>query len=454
METTVLPTSDPVTPAPEVAAPAVETQAPVGRQERVSAVDVLRGVSLLGILLMNILDFGLPRAYDDPTNAGGATGINLWTWFTVSVLFEGKMRAIFSMLFGAGLILMTSRADERGDARIADIWLRRNLWLLLIGAAHGYLLWGGDILYAYGLTGVLLYPFRKLSPKAMLIAGVLLLASQSPKSWVDGIETRVLKVEAELAQTVEGSKLPITDELKKAKEKWEEKRKSAKPDKTEIDKVIAQHRGSWANVARHRAGETLGWHTKGMYLWGLWDAAGMMLLGMALMKWGVLTAGASRNLYLAMMLIGYGIGIPVRAWACWYVMEAKFDMLAFSSAGLTYDLSRLTIAAGHVGLVMLVVQSGVLLWLVRRLAAVGQMALTNYLTHTLVCTTFFYGYGLGYYGLLQRHQLYYLVAAIWVAQLILSPVWLRHFQFGPAEWAWRSLTYWKRQPMRLEAAHG
>src|SRR5947209_20423323 len=137
---------------------------PVERAERVSSVDVLRGFALLGILLMNIVGFGLYfSAYDDPTVAGGATGINLWIWIVMHVLAEGKMRCLFSMVFGASMLLLTSRIEERqAGTASADIYYRRSLWLMLFGIVHAYLLWAGDILYWYSLCGLVLYPFRRM----------------------------------------------------------------------------------------------------------------------------------------------------------------------------------------------------------------------------------------------------------------------------------------------------
>ena len=145
--------------------PANHTFAPVIVKERISSVDTLRGFALLGILLMNIVGFALPgNAYDDPTIAGGATGMNLAVWAVNYILFEGKMVAIFSMLFGAGVILLTSRAEQRGaEAAIADIYYRRTLWLIAFGMAHAYYIWNGDVLYFYGCAGLVLFPLRKLS---------------------------------------------------------------------------------------------------------------------------------------------------------------------------------------------------------------------------------------------------------------------------------------------------
>jgi uncharacterized protein len=117
-------------------------------------------------------------------------------------------------------------------------------------------------------------------------------------------------------------------------------------------------------------------------------------------------------------------------------------------AGSTYDLGRLTVALGHLGLIMLLVRMGILRRLTRSLAAVGQMAFSNYIFQSVITVIVFTGTGFALYGRLQRYQLYYFVAAIWMFQLVVSPIWLRHFRFGPLEWCWRSLTYWRKQPMR------
>src|SRR5882724_324262 len=156
----------------ELTAPSSEAPqiAPVSRAERISSVDLLRGFSLLGILLMNIVSFGLPGpAYDNPAAAGGSTGWNLYIWATNYILFEGKMRAIFSMLFGAGIFIFTSRLEDRGAGiRTADLYFRRMLWLLAFGMVHAYFFWVGDILYSYALTGLLLFAVRKAPSKYLL----------------------------------------------------------------------------------------------------------------------------------------------------------------------------------------------------------------------------------------------------------------------------------------------
>jgi hypothetical protein len=154
-----------------------QAPAPVEQAERITALDTLRGFALLGIFLMNIVFMGLfAAAYDDPVAAGGSTGANLWVWAVLHVLAEGKMRCLFSMVFGAGVILLTSRLERKGGTSAdtsADIYYRRTLWLLVFGIADAYLLWAGDILYPYALCALALYPFRKMAAKKLLIIGAL-----------------------------------------------------------------------------------------------------------------------------------------------------------------------------------------------------------------------------------------------------------------------------------------
>ncbi len=150
-----------------------------------------------------------------------------------------------------------------------------------------------------------------------------------------------------------------------------------------------------------------------------------------------------------MVLLGYGIGLPLMVFDASKLIEHSFSVSYEMHGSFFFNyFGSVVVALGHVGMLMLIVQSGALAWLTRRLAAVGRMALSNYLTHSIVCTTLFYGYGFGLFGDINRTGLAAIVLIIWVSQLLLSPIWLRHFRFGPAEWLWRSLTYWKLQPMR------
>jgi uncharacterized protein len=418
----------------------------VPADKRIEALDFVRGVALCGILLMNITGFGLPDAYSNPANSGGATGADLWAWVVTQVFFEGTQRALFSMLFGASTILLVSRLERAGRTDAADIYYRRNLWLIGFGMINAYVfLWYGDILYAYGLTALFLFPFRKLAPKwlvAIGVAGMLFAAGWNGVDTIRLLDKHAAFVEAQAAQS---ARRPLTTEQQAALTAWNEAREEFKSTPQEIQQSIDRHHAGYATlfprVARANA-EIQSWD---MYRY-FFDIFSMMLIGMALFRWGVLTIERPARLYWAMLALGYGIGITVNVFETKWVIDHQFSALSFAQSGISYDLGRLTTTIGHLGALLLFVRSGALGWLRRAFAAVGQMAVTNYLTHSVVCLIFFTE--LGWYGALSRYQLYYVVAAIWAVQLVLSPLWLRHFRFGPVEWLWRSLTYLERQPMR------
>lgn len=422
---------------------------PVRAEERISSLDAVRGFALLGILLMNIVGFGLHAAYDDPTNAGGATGANLWSWIVMHVLAEGKMRCLFSMVFGAGVVLLTSRAEGRGaGASTADIFYRRNLWLLGFGIAHAFLLWHGEILYPYALCGLALFPFRHARPKTLLSIGGAMLVIIAAANIYNGYETRETIENGQAAERAEKGGAKLTEEQVKAKEKWEGLRKQAKPTPEEVEKTNRRWRGNLWEVLKVRAEIVWRWHSLAYYHYMMLDLFSMMFIGMAFYKLGVFSGGLPARHYAWMAAVGYALGLSINSYTAYVRVASKFDLVTSAYSFVTYDIGRLSIALAHVGALMLVMKAGTLTFLTRPLAAIGQMALSNYLTHSLVCSTLFCGYGFALFGRLERHQLYYVVAAIWAVQMVVSPIWLRHYHFGPAEWAWRSLTYWKKQPMR------
>lgn len=418
--------------------------APVSR--RIESLDFIRGCALFGILLMNIVGMGLGPAYDNPTIAGGDTGINLWTWFFFNVGFEGTQRALFSILFGAGVILLTSRLEKSGRPDATDIFFRRNLWLIAFGLFNAWvLLWVGDILYYYGITALFLFAFRKLAGKSLLALGVgsLLIGA----AW-SALETRGmlrLHSEAQAAQQVAPAKR--TEQQKETIEKWQEESRAGPPPERYAEMRKANTASYWS--ALKSRSEVI----KHFQSWSLYrdffDIFGMMMIGMALFRLGVLTLDVPRRIYLAMTVGGYAIGLAGNLAEARWIMTHDFSGLAYHQAKITYDISRLAMTAGHLGLLMLFLSSGILPWLRQSMAAVGRMALSNYLSHSLMALVVFVF--LGYWGALERHQLYFIVLAVWAVQIVVSPIWLRHFHFGPVEWLWRYLTYLERPPFRRGA---
>jgi len=182
----------------------------------------------------------------------------------------------------------------------------------------------------------------------------------------------------------------------------------------------------------------------------------MMLLRMALLGLGFFSNKLSTSAYVMVLLVGYIVGTTISYVSftgsanSWVHPTNYIDNYRVPHQML-YDLRRLFIAVGHAALLILVYRSKVVPWLMKGLANVGQMAFTNYLMQSIICTWFFFGYGFGYYDKLRFHQTYYVVFAVWIFQLIVSSIWLRYFRFGPFEWLWRSLTYGKAQPMRIRS---
>lgn len=431
----------------------MKTLQPAAGSERVSSIDVLRGTALLGIALMNIVFSGLPLAADmNPKVSGGSTGPNLAAFFIQYIFFDGKMRGLFSMMFGASTWLLVKRLEDGGaGVQAAQIMGRRLLWLMLFGIIHAYLIWAGDILYPYALLGLILLPMLSARPKGLLIAaGVMVLAMTGFHigRGFSTIKTHDLAMQAEKA---EAEHRALTDEQKDAKKEWEDTRKFLNPTPQQLKKERDQYYGSYFNLVAKRAGIVKEWHSDPFYLTG-WDMLTMMLVGIAFMKTGVLSGKLSESFYRKLMLCGYAVGLPIGTASAWLAWKQGFEPLQTVFTFSTYQAARIAMTFGHAGLLLLICRTGALPRVRARLAAVGQTAFSNYILHSFIYGFTFYGYGFGLFDKLQRYQIYYVVLGMWAISLLISPWWLARYRFGPLEWCWRSLTYWKRQPMRQRVA--
>lgn len=402
------------------------TPAPVISSERVHSLDILRGLALLGILVMNIQAFSMPiAAYVNPTVWGGLDGANYWVWVVGHVLADQKMMTIFSMLFGAGIVLFADRADAGGRSPAA-LHYRRMLWLLLFGAAHGYLLWFGDILFLYAVCAMAVFWFRRFSPRTLLILGGLVFSVSSVIYLLLGASMPHWPPE-QLAEFIE--------------QDWQ-------PGAEYLAREIAAYQGGWLQQMAVRVPTTMEFQTFLLAIWGFWRAAGLMLVGMGLYKLGIFSAACRPRLYAGFIAVAALLGIPLVAYGVhWNFANQWGPESMFFGTQFNY-WGSLLVSLGWVGTVMLVYQRGVLSWLTRRLAAVGRLAFSNYLLQTLICTTVFYGHGLGLFGQVERSGQIAIVFGVWILQLLLSPVWLKYFRFGPLEWLWRCLTYGRFQPFR------
>lgn len=430
----------------------MSTAGPVRQADRLFTVDVLRGFALLGILLMNIPTFALPEhAYSNTNVWGGNDPLNRWTVTLIYLFGEGKMRAIFSMMFGASALLLIGRGEKRGAGiEVADIYFRRTLWLMLFGMIHAYFIWWGDVLYPYALLGLGLFAFRNLSPRGLIIAASVQLALLTVGSVMDARDDAEGLEKYQKVRVLERSGVPLTIEQKKEKEAGEKIMKALRPPQEELQKEIDAYRGNYVKNLKQRARQVWKFHRLPFYFPFLWDMLSMMMLGMALLKTGVLTGERSFAFYVKMAWIGGLSGLAINGTTMALQWKHDFDAVTGLLDESTYEIGRVPMALCYMAIAVMIVKAGWFRWLTRRVAAVGQMALSNYISHSLICSTIFYGgYGFGLFGKLERWQLYPIVVAIWVFNLAWSPIWLRSFYFGPLEWCWRSLTYWKKQPMRI-----
>ncbi len=433
--------------------------APVALADRIKSIDTIRGFALLGILLMNIpgFAFGIMEGnlFND-ISLGPHSGYDYLTLKGVEIFFNGTMRGLFSMLFGAGMLLfMTNKKEAPGQPSVAVYYYRRLLWLVFFGLINAFvILWWGDILFYYGLFGMLLFAFRKLAPKWLLILGLTCIAFamiNSSWSWSEQRDIRANHMEAQLAKK---EKKTLTEEQQQAEsvwQKWSAPRK--KTDTAQVNPFTRTMQSGYIAIFKEFIPQNAMVEVYLTYF-DIWDMLSMMFIGMALLGWGFFTNKLSTQTYVLWLLVGYGIGIPFgfflfnNSYYFYPNFAQRLDRWSLDPY-IFGEVRRLLITLGHASLLMLTIRLKIVPWLMRALAAVGQMAFTNYLMQSIICTFFFFGYGFGYFGKLHLHQIYYVVAAVWVFQLIFSSIWLRYFRFGPFEWVWRSLTYWKKQPMKL-----
>lgn len=405
-------------------------------KNRIIAIDVLRGFALLGILLMNIMSFSMPDiAYLNPTIYGGD---DLWNRFVYSVthlIADQKFMALFSMLFGASVMLLTNKLSTRKQNPAKAHYIR-NMWLFIIGLTHATLIWDGDILMIYAVSAFMLYFFRNVAPKWQLLLGLMIYLSPS----LLNLSIQYLLPELNTA----GRDALIAY--------WQ-------PSQEEIEYELAHFRGGYAKQVAYR------WKTEhalacseGQNLLNLSffvdlfaRAFGMMLTGMAFYTWGILTAQRSDNFYRRMLIIGFGLGFPLALLGLGLSVLYEWQwQYVFFLQRIPNHLATPLIANGYIGLIMLWSRRSMWLFLREPLAAVGRTALTNYIGQSLIGTFIFYGFGLGLYGHIDRITQLFVILVIWGIQLFVASWWLSHFHYGPLEWLLRLLTYLKWQPIRRE----
>ena len=398
--------------------------------DRIVTLDVVRGVAVIGILFVNILSFALPDTARLNPYAWGMQGpADLWAYFATMIAFDGKMRGLFSFLFGASLLLVVDRAGAAG-ADPAAVHYRRMVWLFVLGLAHATLLWAGDILMHYALVGSVAFAFRRHGPRRLVAFGCgfalvtwLFLAMIALSYWA--MRTAGTPAAAQgLRDFDNGFGVPAAAVL--AQE-------------------IALFRGGYAGILHHNLTEVA--TTLYNVLFIGFETLGYMLFGMAALRSGMLTGGWSRQRLALWALVSIGIGGAGYAAMTGWMLARGIDTatVLIGPFALTAPLRAVMIPGYAAAIALAASQGGAI---TRRFAAVGQMALSNYLLTSLVMCVVFYGWGLGQFALWPRTSLYLPVLAMGVAMLLWSQPWLTRHRFGPFEWLWRSLARGRMQPLR------
>jgi uncharacterized protein len=425
---------------------------PVAEHERYLTLDVLRGLAVFGILLANILAYGYP----------GWEGTGVWTniespldtavIFGISIVVSGKFYTIFSILFGMGLALQNARAKSRGTPFVGT-YSRRLLFLVLFGVVHGVFLFSADILAFYAIVGFAALLFRNSSSKRLVTIAVALFAvsmvvlvlsisvkpdllNRSEPDWEMLAEARRVELE-----TTAGDESFRAEEIKRDR-------------KLRLYRFMAENlrvyrSGTWLEMVLHRA---VIFFLVGMPLrLGLvfWRCLPLFLMGIFFFRKGLfLDNEQNRMTYKRMLGWGLGLGLLLQ-------LIAGAVQMGGGTGFTTHMLLMAGVIFGPLG-IALAYCGGVALLCLREnwhrrlspLAAVGRMALTNYVGHSVLCGFVFTGFGLGLYGQLSPTETFLIALLVFATQLVISPIWLRRFRFGPLEYLWRRLTYRRIQPMK------
>ena len=402
--------------------------------ERIESIDVLRGFALLGILMMNIAMFSMPfMAYFSP-NVYDITIPNHIVYSLTHVIADQKFMAIFSMLFGASTMLFVKSAMSKKKRPMLLFYIR-NFWLLIIGWIHSYYLWNGDVLFIYAICSFLLFFFRNMRPKSQFIVGCIIYLIPSISN---------LTINAFVFDHLN------SQDRKVIMEHWN-------PPEDKLQKELDAFRGTYVEQIEFR--EKMWSSEKSVPVEGdigkgiiglsfLIDffsrSFAMMLVGMACFSWGIFSNSLSKYFYRSLIKYGFGIGFPlsVGGLVLAYVYNWDWHYMQFTGRAPNH-IATPFIAFGYIGLVMLFIKNAVALKLQDRLKSIGKTALTCYLLQSILATYIFYGFGLSFFGHIGRIEQLAIMVLIWAILMLLSPIWLKKFYYGPIEWIWRMLTLLK-----------
>ena len=402
--------------------------APITVGERILSLDFIRGIAVMGILGANIIAFGQPSSATMNPSAwlSPEHDPNHYWWIAQFVLIDGKMRALFSILFGAGLWLFIEKAKERGSGQ--ELAIRRLAFLGLFGLIHYYFIWFGDILFLYSVSGLVLLGFIAMKPVHQLVLGVLAYA----------ISAVIFSAMLGGLYYLSSSGLDGMGELAQHGKVMAE---------GESGRAAAISSGSYFAFLAYQFGPGLFEPIGGLVSYTI-ETAGLMLVGMALIRMGFFEGRFNRRKTIAWGGLSLALGTLGTVWVGGWLIDQDFDPWAGPFAYL--GSSAIPRFAMTMGMAVLLVVSAPRAtgWLGSRISAAGRAAFTNYLGTSILMLFVFHGWALGLFGELSRPQLYLVAAIAWIVMLAWSKPWLDRYRYGPLEWLWRCLTYGKRFPLR------
>jgi len=383
-------------------------------QDRIHSLDLLRGFALLGILIMNIISFS-NIGYLNPTIGAGLEGYNTYVHGFGYLFADTRFMSIFSILFGAGVVLFADNAIKKNK----NVWkyhYRRMFLLLLFGMIHAYCIWMGDILVAYAVCGSFVFFWRNWKLRSLATLGSILFL-------------------VPVLFTLMTYYFTPADQLQEIFSFWT-------PTQDEIDKETAAYLGGFFEQNTERIPGAIEIQTFVFIMSIVWRVSSMMILGMILYRTGVLTAEKPNGLYKKMVLISLPAGLIIASVGLYLSYQNEWDGVWCMNIGENYKyFASILVALGYIGAIMLWSKTDWWSGLQLRLRAVGRLAFTNYILMSVICTFIFYGHGLGLFGTFDRLQQLGVVVVIWVLLLIMSPLILQRYRQGPLEWLWRKLTY-------------
>ena len=441
---------------------AMTTAAEPDGAPRIAVLDIMRGIAILGILFMNINDMGqsLYASFDDIRHLGWSQTDQI-AWWLREVLANGTARCMLEMLFGAGMVILTDRAAEMADGwMVMRRYYARNLILFAFGLVHIFiLLWPGDILHTYGLAALVAFLFRRLRPRWLIVIGLSLalftMIGGGAFDYYPAVQTRaqVTAVQAKVSagQKISASERKVLTKADAAKKRHAEDKAKSSRDIAAEDTARTGTFASWAAMQWH---VILDLESQFLEILFVWEAASVMLIGVALYKLGILQGRRSQRYYGWMTVVAYAIGITLRI--AGGLAETAPAGSGPHLAGVGYEVARLSMTLGHVGLINLLVTTGFGAALLRPFVAAGRTALSIYIAQTLICLWVLYPpFMLGLYGKMTWGPLMVTAFVVNAALLVGANLWVKRFDIAPVEWAWRSLVERRklawRKPSRVAA---